>query len=163
MFHKVLRLVTTCQDSSSGSFQFPPALLTSFQATRNMARTNGMKRKIHKKSTQRTKVAFGLFLSLYKKNIYVCVELWRISLQISTPRHCYPLRNHTEYSTSRFVLLHLNCKTRGHGTERRIYQVYTEYDSLWFHTEIRTAELHFFLFFSEVVSITAKQQLPSLP
>lgn len=36
------------------------------------------------------------------------------------PNHCYPLRNHTEYSTSRFVILHLNCKTRGHGTERRI-------------------------------------------
>lgn len=81
--------------------------------------------------------------SLYKKNIciylYMCVCVWlrHVPLPTSTPRHCCPLRNHTEYSTSRFVLLHLNCKTRGRGTKIRIYQVYTEYDSLWVHTEIR--------------------------
>lgn len=75
------------------------------------------------------------------------MELRPVPLPASTPRHYYPLRNHTEYSTSRFVLLHLNCKTRGRGTEVRIYQVYTEYDSLWVHTEIRGNSWTAFFFF----------------
>lgn len=55
----------------SGSFQFPPALLTSFQTIRNMALTWNEK-KIHKESTQRTKVALGLFLPCIKKKKSVC-------------------------------------------------------------------------------------------
>lgn len=122
----------------SGSFQFP-ALLTRFRPSRNRVLTWN-----EKESTQRTKAAPGLF--------FLCIKI----IKSSTTATCSPLniyfqtllpsevkkkkkKNHTEYSTSRFVLLHLNCKTEGRGGwgAEIIYQVYTEYDSLCIHKETR--------------------------
>lgn len=119
--------------------------------------SHGMKRKIHKESTQRIKVALGIFLPCIRKK-KCSITATRSPPNLYTPRHCYPLENHTEYSTSRFVLLHLNCKTRGRGTEIRIYQVYTEYDSLWIHTEIRGNSWTAFFFL--VASMTANDNSP---
>lgn len=111
--------------SSSTTHQFPGNLKDgAWNEKKNITRNLHKEQKLHLAS----------FFPVEKEKV---VELRPVPLPASTPRHCYPLRNYTEYSTSRFVLLHLNCKTRGRGTEIRIYQVYTEYDSLWVHTEIR--------------------------
>lgn len=141
--------VTSSQDSTSdkgsGSFQFSPARLTSFHTFRNMALTWNEK-KIHKESKLSTKLHF--FLPCIKKT-------WRnVPLRTSSPRHRYPLRNHTEYSTSHFVLLHLNCKTRGQGAEKNLPKS-TPNMILCPSTRKpeRTVDLHFFFV---VASMTAR-------
>lgn len=145
----------------SGSFQFPPALLTSFQAIWKMVLTWNEKKNITRNLHKEQKLHLASFFPVEKEKV---VELRPVPLPASTPRHCYPLRNYTEYSTSRFVLLHLNCKTRGRGTEIRIYQVYTEYDSLWVHTEIRGNSWTAFFFCCGVCdSLTTTPLPPCLP
>lgn len=51
------------------------------------------------------------------------------ALSTSTPTRCYSLE--IIQTTIRHILLHLNCKKRGlDGTEIKMYEVYTDNDSL---------------------------------
>lgn len=52
-----------------------------------------------------------------------------LALSTSTPTWCYSLE--IIQTTIRHVLLHLNCKKRGlDGTEIKMYEVYTDNDTL---------------------------------
>lgn len=85
---------------------------------REIGCTHGMKKNhMYTESLQRTKVAFGLFLP--------CVIIKKCNCNTFPSQPLLPSQNkRIQYIT--FVLLHLNCKKRGGGTEIWIYQVYTE-------------------------------------
>lgn len=110
----------------SGSFQFPPALLTVFRQPETRC-SHGMKRKKSQGIYTKNKSCTWPLSSLYKKNKQKqnknVAYLRPVPLPTFTPRHCYPLEknNHTEYSTSRFCFtsLELQNERAGMGEEQK--------------------------------------------
>lgn len=96
----------------------------------------------------------------------------RFPSQTSTPRHFYTpsgkKKKNTEYSTSHFVLLHLNCKMRGLGWVGNRNKNLPSLHWIWLSVDPhrnQREELNciFFLFSFEAASMTAKRSCPSLP
>lgn len=110
--------------------------------------SHGMKRKIHKESTQRTKVSLGFVLPciciLRKKKL----SLQPVSLPTSIPT-CLPSEKsyRIQYITFCFTSLELHNERAG-NRKKNLPKSRTEYDSLWICTEIRgNSRAAFFFFF----------------
>lgn len=103
----------------SGAFQFLLALLTSCKAIWNYDPHMEWKRRTRKESTGQKKFIVAWPIEETNKT-KICSRT--VSWTFSTHTARYPLKNHIEYSTSHFVLLHLNCKkeSMGFGWEQRI-------------------------------------------
>lgn len=115
--------------SSSFTHQFPDYMTTQC--------SHGMKRNIHKESTQS------------KSSTFFPAQVYQNKRASPSQRRLQNLqRNQTEYGTSRLVLLHWNCKTRGKGTERNRPKPRTQLDSLWIRNQRNSwTAFYCFLFF----------------
>lgn len=160
VFCSVLHLVTTSQGSFSVTAQDLSSYLqhySPFSRWSKTWRTHGMENKIHKESTQRTKVAFGLFLPCIKKCMWNCnmfpsqpllqniVTLWEI------------IQN-----TVHHILFYFTWTAKWEGGEQKWEFTKSTLNMIFCGStqkSERTVELHFFV----VASMTAKQQLSSLP